>query len=151
MGEVIGAICQNGGLVCQFTVLTLPGLFTVIIATGLTAFFSYQVFATRKNRSNNHVLHALWEETRIVNYDCLQWVKNFDGEKINQQIRDNNSYRPYTVNYRTSSKAIELLLSEMHGVKPSLIKKGGFYFHFEGIDDYLFHVSLRRQQCRRNH
>ncbi|MEO0543344.1 MAG: hypothetical protein AAFY99_05945 [Pseudomonadota bacterium] len=114
---------------------TLGFWLTPIIAAWISAF----VFWRRTHRANTHVLSALWEESKLVNYDCLQWQFSFQMNALKRRIRDVKAYRPYSFNYRSSTSAIEKLINDMPGVNKGLIRLGMKYHY----DDVVAEAALK--------
>ncbi len=100
-----------------------------VLAASIAALFAYNDYLRRRRASNRHVLFALWEESRLINLDCVQWDKGFNFEALQTKIRNNDKYRPYSVNFRSSAKAIEKLMSDMSGIPGDLVKAGTRYHY----------------------
>lgn len=117
------AMNTNGWLVDSIKFWVTP-----IIATAMGAF----VYTRRQRAANRHVLHALWEETRLINMDCLQWRDGFDRNRLHHKLHEDDEYRPYSINYTSSQAAIEKLISDLPGIDGELVQAGVRYHYDDG-------------------
>jgi len=99
---------------------------TPIIAAAIGAL----IYTRRQRAANRHVLHALWEESRLINHDCLQWMAGFDRDALHFKINADDTYRPYSISYTSSKRAIERLMSDLPGVTPELVR-AGLRYHYD--------------------
>ncbi|SMH50714.1 hypothetical protein [Mesorhizobium australicum] len=132
MGDVLTinyGYCANDSLTCHITIAAMTTWVPAMLAALIASFLTVRRYWRQQSHRNTHVLHALWEETRTVCFDCQQWIDYNSILSAKRRAQTEPGYRPYTVAFVTSRRNVEALISDMPGINPELARCG-FRFHY---------------------